>query len=185
MMQETNLITMRGWFDASLDTEGRTGIGFVVTSGDRVVATCSAILEPGQCCDSMAAEFSALDALLRYMVTLEPTGPIVVRGDCSTALVFAQGQRNAGECYQRHVARIMIARALLPPVTFEWIQRSENAQADLLARAALRHYRKMDPQAKPTPPSVGPPPAKARCTTRTAKIRRRARQLLTRVIDRL
>lgn len=181
-MQETNQTAMRGWFDGSLDLNGRTGIGFVVTRGDRVVATCSAVLKSGQCCDSMAAEFAALDALLRYMVTLEPKGPIVVRGDCSTALVFAQGQRSAGECYQRHVARIMIARALLPPVTFEWIQRAENAQADLLARAALRHYKTMDPQTKPAP---GPTPPKARDTRAGAKLRRRARQLLTRIIERL
>lgn len=179
---QTNPTVTRGWFDASFDPTGRTGIGFVVASDDRVVASCSAVLETGRCCDSMAAEFAALDALLRYMVILEPAGPIVVRGDCSTALVFAQGQRDAGECYRRHVARTMIARALLPPVTFEWIQRAENAQADLLARAALRHYRTMDPQMKPTP---GPIPAKARDSRRSAKLRRKARQLLTRIIERL
>jgi len=182
-MRETQPTALRGWFDASLDAEGRTGIGFVATRENRVIATCAAVLESGQCCDSMAAEFAALDALLRYLVTLEPTGPIVVRGDCATALVFAQGQRDAGECYQRHVARIMIARALLPPVTFEWIQRAENVQADLLARDALRHYSTMNPQSRPAPPGRVPP--KSRDRRRGAKIRRKARQLLTRIIDRL
>jgi ribonuclease HI len=171
----------RGWFDAGLDPEGRTGIGFVVVSDDHVVANCAAVLEPGRCSDSMAAEFAALDALLRYLVISEPTGPIVIRGDCASVLALAQGQCEAGECYQRHVERIMIARSLLPPIAFEWISRAENAQAHMLARAALRHYRSMNPQSKPT--SEGPTPAKARDTK--AKLRRKARQVLSRIIDRL
>jgi hypothetical protein len=184
---ETNTPITRAWFDGSLAEDGRAAFGYVVAQAERVVATCGGVLEscPGvDQIDSMATEFAALDATLRHLIaTGTGGGPIVVCGDCAPVLTVAQGYKGIADRYQVQTDRIAAMLMLLPPVTFEWVPRSRNTQAHVLARTALLNHRDMKPGQPPAAASIGAQTGNAKGKRRFPKLRRMVRKALARMCD--
>ena len=197
----------RCWFDGALDPDGRAAFGFLIARDERVIVTCSSLLEtcPGMDgIDSIATEFAALDTLLRYLIVAETRGPITICGDCAPVISVVCGYSRICDRYQQQADRIMSTLMLLPPVRFEWIPRSLNHRAHNLARAGLKNHQTVQLWANACSKPINngstnetgngngngngnrkTKPEKNGQNRRGAKVRRKARQLLTRIIDRL
>jgi ribonuclease HI len=88
------------------------------------------------------AEYTALVEALKRLRTLSVKGSIIVKSD--SQLLVGQMEKGWNVKGGGYVARLIEARNLLRElgsVTFEWIPREENAEADLLSRLAYEKYR--------------------------------------------
>jgi len=109
--------------------------GYVVYEGPKKMAEGSGLA--GHNVTSNYAEYTALAEAFKKLRELGVEGDVVIRSD-SKLLVgqMSQGWRVKGGMY---VGKLKEARDLLPEfgsVTFEWIPREQNSEADLLTRLA-------------------------------------------------
>lgn len=185
--------TTRAWFDGALSESGRAAFGFLVAHDARVVATCSTFLEscPGiGAPDSVATELAGLSAVLKHLIVTEATGEIVVYGDCAPVIAVVCGYNRICDRYQQQVATIQAMLMLLPPIRFEWIPRSLNHRAHNLAAAALKNHEHMRPLEDTDANGNTNAKPKAKLETngrprRCPRLRRRLRQFLSRMCDRI
>jgi ribonuclease HI len=114
---------------------GTGTFGFVVYDGSRKVAEGSGFA--GHNVTSNFAEYTALAEALKKLKILRMEDAVLVKSD-SKLLVgqMSQGWKVKGGMY---IGKMKEAKDLLKDfgsVTFEWIPREENSEADLLTRVA-------------------------------------------------
>ncbi len=115
--------------------------GFTIYDGGRKLAEGSGLA--GHDVTSNYAEYTALVHALAKLKALGVEGDVLIRSD-SQLLVgqMGSGWKVKGGMY---VEKLKEARDLLKEfgtVTFEWIPREKNAEADLLTRMAYEKYRR-------------------------------------------
>ncbi len=89
------------------------------------------------------AEYTALVEALRRLKDLKAEGDIVIRSD--SQLLVGQMSMGWGVKGGGYLGKLKEAREVLKDfgsVTFEWIPREQNGEADLLSRIAYEKHRK-------------------------------------------
>jgi hypothetical protein len=157
----------------------------MIANNDHVVLTCGGYIGTGF--DSITAEYAGLDALLRYLIA-DGITRAVVHGDCAAVIAGVQGACRVMPQHEASTDLIVASLALLPFVKLKWIPRNLNSQAHILASAAQRNHATMrswgdcnngNSNGQPTiQPATKP-------MKRCARIRRKMRQFLASIIDRL
>ncbi len=114
--------------------------GYVIYDGHRRVAEGEGLA--GRDVTNNYAEYTALAEALRKVMEMHLAGEVVVRSD-SQLLV---GQMSKGWAVKGggYVTKLKEARDLLAEfgsVTFEWIPREKNSEADLLSRIAYEKHK--------------------------------------------
>lgn len=114
--------------------------GFVIYDGQRKLAEGSGLA--GREVTSNFAEYTALVEALKKLKELRVEGDVLIRSD-SKLLV---GQMSQGWKVKsgRYLERLKDARDLLKEfgdISFEWIPREKNAEADLLTRIAYDKHK--------------------------------------------
>jgi len=114
--------------------------GFVIYDGTKKLAEGSGLA--GAQVTSNYSEYTALAEAFKKLMELGLEGDVVVRSD-SRLLVgqMSQGWKVKGGMY---IDKLKEARDLLKEfgsVTFEWIPREQNSEADLLTRVAYERHR--------------------------------------------
>ena len=118
--------------------------GFVVYDGKKKVAEGSGLA--GHLVTSNYSEYTALAEAFKKLIELGMEGDVLVKSD-SKLLVgqMSQGWKVKGGMY---IDKLKEARDLLKEfgsVTFEWIPREQNSEADLLTRIAYEKHRGKGP----------------------------------------
>lgn len=113
--------------------------GYLIYDGRRKLAEGSGLA--GHDVTSNYAEYTALVEALKKLRALGIEGDVLVRSD-SKLLVgqMSQGWKVKGGVY---IAKLKEARDLVKDfrsITFEWIPRERNQEADLLTRVAYEEY---------------------------------------------
>jgi ribonuclease HI len=87
------------------------------------------------------AEYTGLLKALEWLVAQKPPGPIVVHGDSDLVIKQVQGlyKVKSGLLAPLH-GRVQELLERLPGVTFEWVARERNADADRLTNLAYAEY---------------------------------------------
>lgn len=87
------------------------------------------------------AEYTGLLRALEWLAEEKPPGPIVIRGDSDLVIKQVRGEFKvkSGLLAPLHGQVMELARKL-PGITFEWIQRERNADADRLTNLAYAEY---------------------------------------------
>lgn len=136
-------MTVTAYIDGlSLPTNPGTGTyGFVLYEGGRKLAEGDGLA--GTDVTSNYAEYTALVEALKKLRALGVEGDVLVKSD-SKLLVgqMSQGWEVKGGAY---VVKLKEARELLREfgsISFEWIPREKNQEADLLTRVAYERHRK-------------------------------------------
>jgi ribonuclease HI len=114
--------------------------GYIIDEDGKTLAEGSGLA--GENTTSNFAEYSALVEALKKLKELKVEGDILVRSD-SKLLVgqMSQGWKVKGGAYAE---KLKEARTLLKEfgfVTFEWIPREQNEEADLLTRIAYEKHK--------------------------------------------
>lgn len=126
------MLKATGWFDGSCGptNPGNMGIGAILKVGEDVIGTVSAAAGQGT---NNEAEWLALIGLLEKARELE-VDELEVRGDSQLVIkqVMGKWKVKAGHLlkYKRRARGIMVSFAR---VSFKWVRRDENAEADRLA----------------------------------------------------
>lgn len=168
------------WFDGSCDADGRSAYAFIVASDHRVVFSAGGFHERRAVpFDASVGDYAALLCALKFLLAHDITHATVF-GDSTGVIETASGRLRARSRHRVYVdeARALLAR--LPRVRLIWIPRSFNGHASTLARAAMRNHTTLDAWGDPATLRRKVKPTDK---GRAAKLRRKARQLLTRVID--
>jgi ribonuclease HI len=115
--------------------------GYIIDEGGKRLAEGSGLA--GENTTSNYAEYSALVEVLKKLKELKVEGDILVMSD-SKLLVgqMSQGWKVKGGVYAE---KLKESRALLKEfgfVTFEWIPREQNEEADLLTRIAYERHKR-------------------------------------------
>jgi ribonuclease HI len=114
--------------------------GFVIYDGERKLAEGSGFAGPHV--TNNFSEYTALAEALKKLKELRIEGDILVRSD-STLLVgqMSKGWEAKGGGY---IEKLIEAKDLLREfgsVTFEWVPREKNSEADLLTRMAYEKHK--------------------------------------------
>ena len=115
--------------------------GYLIYDGSRRIAEGSGLA--GYDVTSNFSEYTALAEALKKLKALRVEGEVVVRSD-SKLLVgqMGQGWKVKGGMY---LEKLKEARDLVKEfgsITFEWIPREQNSEADLLTRIAYDKHRR-------------------------------------------
>jgi len=118
--------------------------GFVIYDGTKRLAEGSGLA--GSHVTSNYSEYTALAEAFKKLRELGVEGDVLIRSD-SKLLVgqMSQGWKVKGGMY---IDKLKEAKDLLKEfgsVTFEWIPREQNSEADLLTRVAYEKYRDSGP----------------------------------------
>jgi ribonuclease HI len=113
--------------------------GYLIYDGEKKLAEGSGLA--GRGVTSNFAEYTALAEALKKVKSLGVEGDVLVRSD-SKLLVgqMSEGWKVKGGMY---VGKLKEVRDLLKEfgsITFEWIPREQNSEADLLTRIAYEQY---------------------------------------------
>jgi ribonuclease HI len=113
--------------------------GYLIYDGEKKLAEGSGLA--GREVTSNFAEYTALAEALKKVKSLGVEGDVLVRSD-SKLLVgqMSEGWKVKGGMY---VGKLKEVRDLLKEfgsITFEWIPREQNSEADLLTRIAYEQY---------------------------------------------
>lgn len=123
------------WFDGSSHPNpGRMGIGALLQSPDGRLLEISRHAGHG---DSSEAEYLALNAVLDAAVVAQPAR-LVIHGDSQVVIDDICGKRRPALALSEHRERALRSIAQLAEVTFIWIPRHKNTQADDLSQRAVR-----------------------------------------------
>lgn len=119
---------------------GTGTFGFVVYEAGRKLVESSGLA--GYEVTSNFAEYTALEEALKKLKELRIEGDVVVKSD-SKLLVgqMSEGWKIKGGMY---VTKLKAVRDLIKEfgsITFEWIPREKNQEADLLTRVAYERHR--------------------------------------------
>jgi len=139
------------YFDGRCAGQGTTGAlatyGWLIQrAGGKVVATGKGVAARGEEATSNVGEYVALIAGLRALLDLGDVQAVEVRGDSQLVIRQVMGQYG---CYAPNMIPLHeqardLARHLLTngcTVTFRWIPRKENTEADLLSLEAYTEAR--------------------------------------------
>jgi len=115
--------------------------GFTIYEGARKLAEGKGLA--GYKVTSNYAEYTALAEALKKLKQLRMEGDILVRSD-SRLLVghLSQGWRVKGGPYVEKLKEVRDHLKEFGSVRFEWIQREQNEEADLLTRVAYQEHRR-------------------------------------------
>ncbi len=115
--------------------------GFVIYEGDKKVAQGHGLA--GEDVTSNFSEYAALAEALKKLRQLGLDGDITVRSD-SQLLVgqMSKGWKVKGGGYVVKLAEVKELMRGLGSVTFEWVPREQNEEADLLTRVAYEEVRR-------------------------------------------
>ena len=115
--------------------------GFVIYEGDKKVAQGHGLA--GEDVTSNFSEYTALAEALKKLKQLGLDGDITVRSD-SQLLVgqMSKGWKVKGGGYVVKLAEVKELMRGLGSVTFEWVPREQNEEADLLTRVAYEEARR-------------------------------------------
>lgn len=115
--------------------------GYLVYEGDRKIVEGKGLA--GYNVTNNFAEYTALVEALRKLSEFRTEGDVVVRSD-SQLLVGQMGKgweaKGGGYLSKLKEAREMLKE--LGSVTFEWVPREKNQEADLLSRIAYEQFKK-------------------------------------------
>ena len=119
---------------------GTGTFGFLIYDGNRKLAEGNGLA--GRDVTSNFAEYTALVEALKKLKSLRIEGDVLVKSD-SQLLVgqMSEGWKVKGGVY---LEKLKEARELLKEfgsIQFQWIQREENQEADLLTRIAYEKHR--------------------------------------------
>ncbi|MGP8124294.1 MAG: reverse transcriptase-like protein [Nitrososphaerales archaeon] len=115
--------------------------GFVIYDGEKKVAEGEGLA--GYDVTNNYAEYTALVEALGKLKDLKAEGDIVIRSD--SQLLVGQMSKGWGVKGGGYLGKLKEAREVLKEfesVTFEWIPREQNGEADLLSRIAYEKHRK-------------------------------------------
>ena len=115
--------------------------GFVIYDGTKKVAQGHGLA--GENVTSNYAEYTALAEALKKLSVLHVEGDILIRSD-SQLLVGQMGKswKVKGGEYVTKLAEVRDLMKGFGSVTFEWVPREQNEEADLLTRVAYEEARK-------------------------------------------
>jgi ribonuclease HI len=87
------------------------------------------------------AEYTGLIRTLEWLLAQKIRGPVVVRGDSDLVIKQVKGEYKVKSALLAPLHRqVKDLQAELPEVTFEWIRREGNADADRLTNLAYAEY---------------------------------------------
>jgi ribonuclease HI len=165
------------WFDGALDCIAqRAGYGFAVARDGRVIFTCAGYVGDGPEVDSQSAEYAALLEAMRYLRENNIT-QATVHGDADTVIKSVTGECGISRRYRDQVLELISLAAQMPEVDLVWIPRGSNNLANTLASSALLNH--AAPAALHVTENTPTEPKPAR---RLPRLRRKLRQLLSRII---
>lgn len=170
---------IEAWFDGAFDAEGRAGYGYIIAQDNHVVFTGSGYVGSGPGVDSMAAEYSACIAVMRYFLA-NKIERAKVRGDCRSVIDALANLPSVPLHHREMASQLAVLQGRLPGVKLKWIPRSYNGQADTLASAALRNFVSMEKWGDLNNTRKRPNPSKKQKPA--PGIRRKARRVLARLI---
>jgi ribonuclease HI len=113
--------------------------GYLIYDGDRKIAEGSGLA--GRNVTSNFAEYTALAEALKKLKSLRIEGDIFVRSD-SKLLVgqLSEGWKVKGGMYVGKLKEVKDLMKEFGSISFEWIPREQNQEADLLTRMAYNRY---------------------------------------------
>ena len=115
--------------------------GYVIYEGKRKLAEGGGLA--GYDVTNNYAEYTALVEVLRKLKELKTEGDVVIRSD--SQLLVGQMSKGWAAKGGGYLGKLKEARDLLKEfgsVTFEWIPREQNEEADLLSRIAYEKHKK-------------------------------------------
>ena len=115
--------------------------GFLIYDGERKLAEGSGLA--GYEVTSNFAEYTALAEALKKLKALRYEGDLLVRSD-SKLLVghLSEGWKVKGGMYVEKLKEVRELMKEFASMSFEWIPREQNQEADLLTRIAYERYKK-------------------------------------------
>lgn len=115
--------------------------GYAIYDGERKLAEGEGLA--GYDVTNNYAEYTALVEVIRRLKDLKAEGDIVIRSD--SQLLVGQMSKGWGVKGGGYLGKLKEARDLLREfgsITFEWIPREQNGEADLLSRIAYEKHKK-------------------------------------------
>jgi len=115
--------------------------GFLIYDGERKLAEGSGLA--GYEVTSNFAEYTALAEALKKLKAMRYEGDLLVRSD-SKLLVghLSEGWKVKGGMYVEKLKEVRELMKEFASMSFEWIPREQNQEADLLTRIAYERYKK-------------------------------------------
>jgi len=135
-----NIITL--YFDGScepVNPGGNMGYGTLIKFGDRVLFQNSECVPAAATNSNNVAEYMSLVRGLEWLIANKyQNEPIIVRGDSQLVIRQMAGDWRAkgGRYFSAYKQAVALA-AQFTDISFEWIPRAENADADNLSRSAV------------------------------------------------
>lgn len=116
--------------------------GLVIYSDGKKIHEEAKVIGKGRRISNNLAEYSALVALLQYLIRNSLEGKVLIRSDSQLVINQMNGtwEVTDGLYIDKWYEARMLRRDLRAELRFEWIEREENSEADKLSRQAYEAY---------------------------------------------
>ncbi len=116
--------------------------GLVIYSHGKKIYEEGKVIGKGRRISNNAAEYSALVALLQYLIRNHIEGEVLIRSDSKLVINQMNGEWevNDGLYVSKWYETRRLMKDLGAELRFEWIEREKNSEADKLSREAYEEY---------------------------------------------
>lgn len=122
--------------------DGIASYGLVIYSNNKKIYEERKVVGKGKGISNNVAEYSALVALLQYLLDNNIEGKVHVRSDSQLVIYQMKGEWDVkdGLYVDKWYEARKLMKDLKNELRFEWIEREENFEADKLSRQAYEEY---------------------------------------------
>ena len=124
--------------------------GYRVIRDGKLLAEDSGVIGEGPGMTNIVAEYEALAQVLSYLVKMNMTGEAVeIRSDNKMLVNQMKGEWKVhGGAYLQYHDKARLLASNFPRISYKWVPRDSNAEADALTRKAYRQYLANRPHTK-------------------------------------
>lgn len=131
------------WYDGCcepVNPGGHAACGVVIRCNDRILWQESRYIGHGPGMSNNVAEYSGILAALEYLLQAGLAHrPVILRGDSMLSVRQMSGEWNVrGGLYLPYWQRARELASQFQNISFAWIPREENSEADALSKAGLK-----------------------------------------------
>lgn len=131
------------WYDGAcepVNPGGHTACGVLIKKNGQTLWEASRYIGCGDAMSNNVAEYSGMIAGMEYLIKEGLTGlPVILRGDSMLSVRQMTGEwRVNGGLYLPYYRRARELAGQFSSLTFLWIPREENAEADALSKSILK-----------------------------------------------
>lgn len=121
---------------------GIASYGLVIYSGSNKIHEDAKVIGEGRAVSNNVAEYSALVALLQYLIHNNIEREVLVRSDSELVInqMLGMAEVKDGLYVEKWYESRQLMKDVKAKLQFEWIPRKENSEADRLSRLAYEDY---------------------------------------------